>query len=151
MYYNLLLSLYLVLLKHVGCFWDHTNHNLYVLSINCLEFFWQVCSGRWSWLHRIVCKKHENYCLKITILSLLRCLQIHIGNLVILNYHSTDFSKLSCWKLVPIGNYEREELNFCAIVPLSKGLLRAVGISEKLHFPTCSCDWDLELAFFSFY
>ena len=28
---------------------------------------------------------------------------------------------------------------------------RAVGISEKLHFPTCSCDWDLELAFFSFY
>ena len=39
LYYNLLLSLYLVLLKHVGCFWDHTNHNLYVLSINCLEFF----------------------------------------------------------------------------------------------------------------
>ena len=28
---------------------------------------------------------------------------------------------------------------------------RAVGISKKLHFPTCSCDWDLELAFFSFY
>ena len=26
-----------------------------------------------------------------------------------------------------------------------------VGISEKLHFPTCSSDWDLELAFFSFY
>ena len=25
------------------------------------------------------------------------------------------------------------------------------GISEKLHFPTCNCDWDLELAFFSFY
>ena len=26
-----------------------------------------------------------------------------------------------------------------------------VGISEKLHFPTCSSDWDLELAFFNFY
>ena len=25
---------------------------------------------------------------------------------------------------------------------------RAVGISKKLYFPTCSSDWDLELAFF---
>ena len=25
-------------------------------------------------------------------------------------------------------------------------LTTPVGISEKLHFPTCSSDWDLELA-----
>ena len=41
----------------------------------------------------------------------------------------------------------------CLIVSTILGRMVAttsVGISEKLHFPTCSCDRDLELAFLVF-